>query len=77
MKKYLIMTIALLCAVVQGAWAQEFDVWDGHTLEEPNENITGSSISITKASQLAYLSAHWKDYEEIFLNADIDMGETS
>ena len=88
MKKYLIMTIALLCAVVQSAWAQTFDVWDGHTLEEPSLTFGNNAMVITKASQLAYIRAHWEDQFpktpypyikdlQIFLNANIDMGETS
>ena len=82
------MTIALLCAVAQGAWAQTFDVWDGHTLEVPSFTYGSNGMVITKASQLAYIRAHWEDQFpetpypkikdlQIFLNANIDMGETS
>ena len=88
MTKKVLFIFALLCAVVQGAWAQTFDVWDGHTLEAPSLTIGNNAMVITKASQLAYVRANWEEkfpetpYPDIknlqiFLDADIDMGETS
>ena len=59
-KKKILMMLALLCAVVQGAWAQNFDVWDGVTETKPQE-IAGV-IYIKKASDLAYLRKHFRDY---------------
>ena len=35
MMKNKLMIFALLCAFAQGAWAQNYDVWDGVTMTEP------------------------------------------
>ena len=60
MRQKFFLLIALLCAVAQGAWAQNFDVWDGVTETKPQE-IAGV-IYIKKASDLAYLRKHFRDY---------------
>jgi hypothetical protein len=60
-KKAVIMTIALLCAVAQGANA---DTWDGQTYEQPRACLQYTdqyiniryAIVIRKASELAILS---------------------
>ena len=54
--------IVLLCAVVQGARAQNYDVWDGVTTTKPRE-INGV-IHITNAAELAYLSANFNSIQE-------------
>ena len=58
--KKLFLILALLCAVAQGAWAQNFDVWDGVTETKPQE--IARVIYIKKASDLAYLRKHFRDY---------------
>ena len=60
MRQKIFLLFVLLCAVVQGAWAQNFDVWDGVTETKPQE-IAGV-IYIKKASDLAYLRKHFRDY---------------
>ena len=41
MKKKILMMLALLCAIVQGTRAQNFDVWDGHTTTRPSQTANG------------------------------------
>ena len=64
MKKTLLF-IALLCAFAQGAWAQNYDVWDGVTKTRPQfyENYAGHSniIVINTAAEMAYINEHWDD----------------
>ena len=87
MKKTLLF-IALLCAFAQGAWAQDYDVWDGVTKTRPQfyENYAGHSniIVINTAAEMAYINEHWddpsgfvsgKDFYELdyYLNHDINM----
>ena len=62
MKKKLFLMIALICAVVQGAWAQNYSVWDGSTKTKPEE-INGV-IHITNAAELAYLSDNFNSIRE-------------
>ena len=61
-KKLFLLTIALLCAVVQGAWA---DKWDGQTYSKPEFYIQNTTfynvIEISKASELAYVSKHFDE----------------
>ena len=38
-KKFLII-LALLCTIAQGAWAQNYDVWDGHSEKKRAVAIT-------------------------------------
>ncbi len=64
--KQLFLTLALLCAVVQGAWAQNYDVWDGVSEQKPyfyaeDYTYTGFSIDIWNAAQMAYVMKHWKE----------------
>ena len=60
MRKKLFLMLTLLCAAAQGAWAQNFDVWDGVTETKPQE--IARVIYIKKASDLAYLRKHFRDY---------------
>jgi len=83
--KLLFLILALLCAVVQGAWAQYDDVWDGVTTTKPT--YTGSDhFEIRTAAELAYILYHFseasdysgnKPYNEMnySLKADLDMGD--
>ena len=64
------MTIALVCAVVQGAWA---DTWDGQTYDKPTKRIDTlvleedgwyrpkQGIGIESAAQLAYICEHFDE----------------
>ena len=65
MKKIILLTIALFCAVVQGAWA---DKWDGKTYTKPHtkSNIVSgityeNVVVITSAAEMAYVSAHFTE----------------
>ncbi|MBO7084285.1 MAG: hypothetical protein J6W30_10625, partial [Bacteroidales bacterium] len=83
MTKKLLLIIALLCAVAQGAWAQS--VWDGHTSTCPTHystHWTGSewvlnTIQIYSADELAYISEHWTDSPDDWVNTDKDFHEIS
>ena len=91
-KQYLFM-FALLCAIVQGAWAQDFDVWDGHTTTRPTQIAGHGGYYINSAAELAYIRDHWeektgwsswdtgKEYRwcdtKYSLTTNIDMGNTS
>ena len=64
--KQLFLTLALLCTVVQGAWAQNYDVWDGVSEQKPyfyaeDRQYTGFSLDIWNAAQMAYVMKHWKE----------------
>ena len=90
MKKKILMMLALLCAIVQGTRAQNFDVWDGHTTTRPSQTANGG-YCINSAAELAYIRDHWdeetgwhgtnKDYHwcdtKYTLTTNIDMGNTS
>ena len=62
-------TLLLLCAVVQGAKAQDFDVWDGHSETKPeftynqdeNRYIWGINLEINTAAELAWVMNHYDD----------------
>ena len=64
--------IALLCAVVQGAWA---DTWDGSTYDMPEYKIMDTrrgreaAIVISKASELAWLQQHFSESAGIYNSA--------
>ena len=62
MRQKIFLLFALLCAIVQGAWAQNYDVWDGSTKTKPTE-IDGV-IHITNAAELAYLSDNFNSIRE-------------
>ena len=85
--KQLFLTLVLLCAVVQGAWAQNYDVWDGVTTTKPEytDIVDGGYFEIRTAAELAYICQHFnessgyhnKSYSEqdYILEADLDMGD--
>jgi len=64
LKKKILMILALLCAVAQGAWAQDgWSVWDGSSSEQPymekkSDRPTGY---IGSAANLVWLREHWSD----------------
>ena len=89
-KKLFLLTIALLCTVVQGAWA---DTWDGVSYNQPRQTwLHGLDlelcIGIESAAELAYICEHFDekitigDHEfklseaNYVLDTDIDMGTT-
>lgn len=84
MTKKLLLFIALLCAFAQGAWAQNYDVWDGETQTAPHAS-SNNTIEINTAAELAWLMHNFRNgsvqynnvsispYSANFnLNADID-----
>ena len=89
--KQLFLTLALL-AFGPTAWAQDFDVWDGHTTTKPSQYLHGG-YSINSAAELAYIRDHWEEETgwtntgtgKIYrwcntgysLTTNIDMGNTS
>ena len=89
-QKQIFLILALLCMVVQGAWAQSYNVWDGVTTTKPEfyETWNGheSVVVINTAAELAYVCQHFnegsgslnnKPYNEMdfFMEADLDMGD--
>ena len=82
--KKLLLILALLCAVAQGAPAQNYDVWDGHSEQQPR--ISGYWVNIDNAANLAYVRNHWNDIASgenqyykmgLYLWADLDMSAAS
>ena len=84
--KKIFLLIALFCAVVQGAWADDYGYPDK---SEPNFYGTYKDkhnvVVITSAAELAYINEHFDDesglngnkvWKELnyYLDADIDMG---
>ena len=53
MKQKILFILALLCAIAQGAWAQNFDVWDGVTKTQPS--YSNHAIQINTAAEMAWL----------------------
>ena len=62
--KNILCIFALLCTVVQGAWAQNFDVWDGVTTKKPSGYYVDPEddwyITINSAAELAYVMQNYK-----------------
>ena len=86
--KKLFLILALLCAIVQGAWAQNYNVWDGSSTECPiygsyQSGSTGETYDewceIRNAAQLAYVREHWGEFynKKLYLKADLDMTAVS
>ena len=59
MKKKFLFVMLLLCAVVQGAWA---DKWDGQTTKRPAEYGVAPNFIffIRTAAELAYIQQNWE-----------------
>ena len=93
MRQKFFLLIALVCTAAQGAWAQDFDVWDGHTTTRPTQIAGHGGYYINSAAELAYIRDHWeektgwsswdtgKEYRwcdtKYSLTTNIDMGNTS
>ena len=62
MRQKFSLLFALLWAVAQGAWAQNYDVWDGVTQKQPSITEVGAyntRIDINSAAEMAWLMAHF------------------
>ena len=66
MRQKFLFLIALLCAVAQGAWAQNYDVWDGVTQVTPwyCDNLHSykghkNTIVVRSAVEFAWLMKNW------------------
>lgn len=66
--KKIFLILALLCTIVQMSWAQNFDVWDGHTVKEPRYYTPYQSchgvykcIEIKTAAELAWLQENFTE----------------
>ena len=91
MRQKFFLLIALVCTAAQGAWAQNFDVWDGHTTTRPSQTAGHGGYNINSAAELAYIREHWDEEtgwegtDKVYhwcdtkysLTTNIDMGNTS
>ncbi|MBR0170364.1 MAG: hypothetical protein IJQ14_05925 [Bacteroidales bacterium] len=86
MKRKSFLILALLCAFAQGAHAQNYDVWDGHSEQQPTIYTGGYWVLIDNAANLAYVRNHWNDIASgenpyykmgLYLRADLDMSAAS
>ena len=77
-RKKLLFILALLCAIVQGAWAQDYDVWDGHSESQPklsqDDLVNGIyTLKITSGAELNWLHEHWSsNIYTPYYNVDVD-----
>ena len=82
----------MLCAFAQGAWAQNYKVWDGSTTTKPlhYSSYAGYTnvVVINTGAELAYIRNNWtsnsgydgnKPYYQLryLLNADLDISAVS
>ena len=88
MKKKVLLILALLCAIVQGTWADDDYGYPTKTKPEFHASYGGKSnvVVINTAAELAYITEHFyedsgfdvdrDDWSQLdyYLNADIDMG---
>ena len=88
MKKKVLLIFALLCTIVQGAWADDDYGYPTKTKPEFHASYGGKSnvVVINTAAELAYITEHFyedsgfhvdrDDWSQLdyYLNADIDMG---
>jgi len=92
MKRKSFLILALLCAFAQGAWAQNYNVWDGSTTTQPQfySSYAGYTnvVVINTGAELAYVRDNWtsisgywgdKPYYQLryLLNADLDISAVS
>ena len=90
--KKILMILALLCIIVQGAWAQNYKVWDGSTTTKPlfYSSYAGYTnvVVINTGAELAYVRDNWtsnsgysdnKPYYQLryLLTADLNNTESS
>ena len=82
MRQKIFLILALLCTVVQGAWA---DKWDG-SVSRPTYDASHNFVIIRTGAELAYVHQHWdddsgdgvdKDYYEhnYYLDDDLDLSD--
>ena len=57
MKKKIFFILALLCTIVQGTRAQNYDVWDGTTTTQPS--YSNHAFQINTAAQMAWLMKNY------------------
>jgi hypothetical protein len=60
MKQKILVMMLLLCATVQGAWA---DKWDGRTERHPCQYDREPVLLVSQGAELAYIRKHWYDGE--------------
>ena len=92
MTKKFLLIFAMLCAFAQGAWAQNYKVWDGSTTTKPlhYSSYAGYTnvVVINTGAELAYIRNNWtsnsgydgnKPYYRLryLLNADLDISAVS
>ena len=63
MRQKILTILALLCTFVQGAWAQNYDVWDGHSKKKPGSSnyMYDVTLYINSAAELAWVMNHYTD----------------
>ena len=71
--KKLLLFFALLCAVAQGAWAQDYDVWDGVTMTQPGYVINSRwsiTYQINTAAEMAWLMNKYDSGISVYMPQD-------
>ena len=90
-QKKILLMLAMLCTMLQGAWSQDIDVWDGHTKTKPQLNyrydLEAYTVFIRTGAELAWVRDHWKEYPDymkvplnesyFYLEKDLDMSAES
>ena len=90
-QKKVLLILAMLCTMLQGAWSQDIDVWDGHTKTKPQLNyrydLEAYTVFIRTGAELAWVRDHWKEYPDymkvplnesyFYLEKDLDMSAES
>ena len=65
MRQKIFLLIALLCAVAQGAWAQEWSVWDGNAETKPSFYSSYGEhtnvVVIKTAGELFYVNKYFDE----------------
>ena len=61
LKLKLLFVALLLGAAAQGAWAQNYDVWNGTSKSKPWYHSQTGYVVIRTAAELAYVAEHWDD----------------
>ena len=71
--KKLLLFFVLLCAFAQGAWAQNFDVWDGVTMTQPGYVINSRwsiTYQINTAAEMAWLMNKYNTGISVYIAQD-------
>ncbi|MBQ3698787.1 MAG: hypothetical protein II886_02655 [Prevotella sp.] len=67
-QKKIFLILALLCAMVQGTRAQNFDVWDGVTTKKPSGYYDYDfNVTINSAAELAYVMQNYKPDNQTYI----------